>query len=305
MESQLLVPTQSHLRRQLRLARKLKWLLSVLLKEHGITVGITIGHPPDGGNVLPPPAILGLVAHSLCQLDCYSIPRHYAVLSQTKSAAYPSAMTLEHALSLRKGSASLTACAVSIFDHLHPVTGLRVIASFVNLTKLHLTIGAQLDDTSLLRHLATFACLEDLALQCKDFDCCCEGLLVSSRNSLRSVDLSAGSWTIQTYKSLQGILHLDFLGVFVQELECQEACELAGISAVSFCLSLQAVLCPEAVGLLSSHKAQIHELTIWQPWDEMMQHLHLPCLRRLTLCMTRMNLLEQPCTHTPSCINLC
>lgn len=296
MESQLLVQSLNNnennhaYQQQFRLARKLKRLLSVLLREHEITVGITLRRPLGGGAVLPPPVILGLLASSLSQLDCYSIPRHHAVLPQAKPAAYPSAITQEHALSLKKCSASLTTCAISIFDNVPPDIGLDVIASFVNLTKLHLTIGTLLDDTSLLQHLATIACLEDLALQCENSGCCCKGLLVSSRNSLRSVDLSAGSWTTQTYKSLQGILHLDFLGVYVRELDCQAACELAGISAGSFCLSLPALACTaEAISILRSHKAQIHELTIWRPWDKMMQHLHLPCLRRLTLFTSGMD----------------
>ena len=186
---------------------------------------------------------------------------------------------------------AVTACTTtSLFSQ--PVVNL--VASLGNLTKLHLTLDERRQDRSQLQPLDRLCFLQDLALQCVHAQCC-HGVLHSSRHSLLSVDLAAKSWSPQTYKHLQVTPNIEFVGISIQEFDHEEACDLAGITAASFCLSLDG-LWPQSgqiqpiLANLSQCKPQFHELTIWGPRDDLFEDLHLPALKKLTLCWSIMGI---------------
>ena len=275
-----------------------------LLQEHQLIVGISI-QPATNTTIVPPAIVLRQLGAFLCRFDTYTIPTDQPA-ANTK-VGVKLAVTVNHILGLRDSDPSdctlyIETANPSPIQYPVPI----MVASMTNLTKLHLTIADRnCISTVDFQPLTQLSLLEDLALQVLPWKKpeCCHGVVSNNRQSLQFVTLTAASWTVATYCSLQQIVQLKTLNISIVNADTAQAQALGAVTAELFKLTLHrhhfGAQSEETFQALQESQPEIHELTLRkQGCCDFCRPPLLPLLRRLTFrecsCLTGNSLPSYP-----------
>lgn len=268
------------------LAGHLAWLFN----QHQFALRLCISKAPESSWIPPPDMLLALQDY-ICKFDMYSVSAQHPASSNITAP-----VSLHHLSALTHRSMSVLTCLVEVpllvsIDEDAPADGstsnsaISPVANMTGLTQLHL--NAICDDLHLdFRTLGQLSLLQDLALQCFDFDVCCGAVLRSSRQSLRSIILTAMSWTAETYQRLHDVPFQQHLSISIAALDHAQALLLNGIQADVLKLVVHGNYGDDLplVGLRLS-LPQVHDLTLYRFSDvDPIDGLPLlPSLQRLTI----------------------
>lgn len=266
-------------------AQQLTILAAWLHKRRQLTLKIFV-HQPVPGTWVPLPYTLQLIQDHLHQFDLYSVlPQHPAVSEASSVTTTPFAAP-EHFEAVAYSQTSVCTCFLPVYaSPMHAVARiLTAMGSMQCLSKLHITLSPDYGVEEVdFQMLAQLSCLEDLALQCSAAGGSCQGVLQSNRQTLHSVTLSATSWSVATYNSLQDVPRLDNLTISIVNITHGQAQALGGITASAFDLKL--LKSPEgwALETLNACQPRIHALTVWPAPYSLLCLPELPSLQHLNL----------------------
>lgn len=156
-----------------------------------------------------------------------------------------------------------------------------------SLTKLHLTASdwSWYEDPD-FSPLSQFSLLQDLVLQSCHSESCCGAVLKSSRQSLRTIILTAASWTTESFVALQNVPNLETLSVSVFRLDVPQSQLLQHVVSETFQLIVHdGLVQAEVSDVLNSSQPHVHDLTLYRD-SKSIKSLTVPqlsSLQRLTL----------------------
>ena len=220
-------------------ARQVACLARQTYDRQAVDITITLCSS-RGATIASPSQTLQLLAPYISQIDYYPVQRDQIVEGCHDYQRLTSAFTPEHITGLQESSTQLQTLHIS--DHslqqgssLAP--SIAGIARFASLTKLHLTLAATGTEVD-FQPLAHLSLLMDLALQCLVWifgtTRSCNGVLSSSKQSLHHVVLTAASWDVDTYLSLQACSQLKSVCIRVWELSTAKAEQLEVCKLMAF-----------------------------------------------------------------------
>lgn len=156
-------------------------------------------------------------------------------------------------------------------------------ASMKYLTKLHLSCESRHVNYQPLGHLVM---LEDLTLQCCGPIGTGPDVLLSSKSSLKRVQLTSLVWELETYQALQNLSSITLLVLRVQSLSMSCAAVVSDLSKPEIRLSIYDCreMRPLALRSLSTGMANIKELMLWRLDDTRCEQLQsMSNLEQLTI----------------------
>ena len=280
----LLVPKFTA-RRQEAFAQQLTILAAWLHKRRQLTLKISV-HQPIPGTWIPPQYTLQLIQDHLHQFDLYGVPPQHPAVSEASSVTTIPFAAPEHFEAVAYSQTSVCTCFLPVYDSpVHVVARiLTAMGSMQCLSKLHITLSPdyRVEEVD-FQMLAQLSCLEDLALQCSAAEGSCQGVLQSNKQTLHSVTLSAKSWSVATYNSLQDVSRLDNLTISILNITLGQAQAMGGITASMFDLKLLEPLESCALEAFNAYQPRVHALTVWPAPYSLLCLPELPSLQHLTL----------------------
>lgn len=155
-------------------------------------------------------------------------------------------------------------------------SSIHAVESLLNLTGLNILHHNNLDFAP-LQHSSH---LQELALKSWriDHEECCFGVLESSRDRLRTVQLQALSWSDRTYQALEGLPHLRLLDMTICALSTDQAYILADLvqpqnvrNALQDCCENNVQ--PSTIQALTAGRARITELVMRRAPHRLLRHV--------------------------------